>query len=70
LATAAPATIVVAEDDYGLRSLITAVLTRQGHRVLEASDGVQLVRLLASQEIDGVMLDVRLGPGRRDLAGA
>ena len=61
MATSGPATIVVAEDDFGLRSLIVAVLNRQGHRVLEASDGVELVRLLASQQIDGVLLDVRLG---------
>jgi DNA-binding response OmpR family regulator len=56
------ATIVIGEDDYALRSLITAALTRKGHRVLEAEDGVQLVRLLASQEVDAVVLDVRLGP--------
>ena len=55
------ATVVVAEDDYALRSLIVAALCRQGHAVLEASDGVQLVRLLASHEVDAVLLDVRLG---------
>jgi DNA-binding response OmpR family regulator len=55
------ATVVVAEDDYALRSLITATLCRQGHAVLEASDGVELVRLLASREVDAVLLDVRLG---------
>ena len=61
MATSGPATIVVAEDDFGLRSLIVAALNRQGHRVLEASDGVELIRLAASQQIDGVLLDVRLG---------
>ena len=30
--------------------------------MLEAADGIRAVRLLAEEEIDGVLLDVRLGP--------
>ena len=35
-------TILLAEDDRDLRSLLSAVLRRDGHRVLELSDGADL----------------------------
>jgi CheY-like chemotaxis protein len=54
-------TILVAEDDDGLRSLLISILRREGHQVLEAADGIRVVRLVAEQEIDAVLLDVRLG---------
>jgi DNA-binding response OmpR family regulator len=62
LASSGNPTILVVEDDHPLRSLLRAILTREGYRVLEAADGVRAVRLLAEEEIDGVLLDVRLGP--------
>jgi DNA-binding response OmpR family regulator len=61
LANRVSSTILVAEDDDGLRSLLTSVLRREGHQVLEAADGIRAVRLVAEQEIDAVLLDVGLG---------
>lgn len=55
-----PATILIAEDDDALRSLLAEVLDFEGYRVLEAGDGVRTVRLLAEGEVDAVLLDVRL----------
>jgi DNA-binding response OmpR family regulator len=57
----APPTIVLAEDNDNLRELIKHVLTAHGYHVLEAADGVQLVRRVAESEVDAVIVDVRLG---------
>ena len=54
-------TILVAEDDDGLRSLITSVLRGEGYDVLEAADGILVVRLLAEQDVDALLLDIKLG---------
>jgi CheY-like chemotaxis protein len=61
LANRDSSTILVAEDDDALRSLLTSILRREGHQVLEAADGIRVVRLVAEQEIDAVLLDVALG---------
>jgi DNA-binding response OmpR family regulator len=55
------ATILVAEDSERLRSLMAALLEREGHRVLEAPDGIRMVRLLAEERVDALILDVRFG---------
>jgi DNA-binding response OmpR family regulator len=55
------ATILVAEDDGRLRALLTDLLERDGHRVLQAADGVRMVRLLAEDEVDALILDVSFG---------
>lgn len=54
-------TILVAEDNERLRSLVAALLEREGHRVLEAGDGVRMVRLLAEEDVDALILDARFG---------
>lgn len=61
MANADKATILIAEDNDGLRSLLTALLMREGYRVLEAADGVRTVRLLAEEKVDALVMDVRLG---------
>jgi CheY-like chemotaxis protein len=61
LANSESSTILVAEDDDALRSLLTATLRREGYQVLEAADGIRLVRLVAEQEVDALLLEVVLG---------
>lgn len=55
------ATILVAEDDGRLRALLSDLLERDGHRVLQAPDGVRMVRLLAEDQVDALILDVNFG---------
>jgi len=55
------ATILVAEDDGRLRALLSDLLERDGHRVLQAADGVRMVRLLAEDDVDALILDVNFG---------
>lgn len=60
MATPGNPTILVVENDHGLRSLLADVLELEGYRVLEASDGIRAVRLLAEERVDAVLLDIRL----------
>ena len=53
-------TILVAEDDDALRSLLTATLRREGH-CAGSRRRDPAVRLLAEQEVDALLLDIRLG---------
>jgi CheY-like chemotaxis protein len=55
-------TILVADDNDALRSLLTSILSREGYRTVEADDGASAVRLLGEEEIDAAVIDVRLGP--------
>jgi DNA-binding response OmpR family regulator len=60
LANARPTTILIAEDNAALRSLLAELLESKGYRVLEAADGVRTVRTLAKEHVDAVIIDVRL----------
>src|SRR5918994_3641570 len=55
------ATILAAEDNDRLRALLAALLELEGHRVLEAADGVRMTRLLIEEQVDALILDVRFG---------
>ena len=52
-------TILLAEDDEGLRALAVKVLTREGYRVIAARDGQEAVELFARepQEVRLALLD-------------
>jgi signal transduction histidine kinase/CHASE3 domain sensor protein/CheY-like chemotaxis protein len=68
----ASATVLVVEDEAGVREVTVAMLTDLGYRVLEAADGDEGLRVFAANadEIDLVLTDVVL-PGKlrgRDLA--
>src|SRR5438876_3901830 len=55
-------TILVDEDDDDIRQLLCALMERDAHRVLEASDGEEALRLVGRAQPDLVLLDVHL-PG-------
>jgi DNA-binding NtrC family response regulator len=61
LASTKRPTILIADDNYGLRSLLSAILMRDGYRVVEAVDGVGALRLLAEENVDAVLMDVHFG---------
>ena len=64
-------TILVVEDDEGVRSLAVTLLTALGYRVLEARDGPAAEVILRSAEpVDLLFTDVVMPPGMtgRDLA--
>jgi len=57
------ATVLLAEDDEGLRRLVSQVLERNGYLVLEADSAEQAIKLAASFEgtIDLLLSDVVMG---------
>jgi DNA-binding response OmpR family regulator len=54
-------TVLVADDDDGLRLLCRVNLELDGYRVLEAASREEIERVLAKEEVDALLLDVHLG---------
>jgi two-component system OmpR family response regulator len=57
--------IVIVDDDRDIRTLLTQFLEKHGFRVTAVGDGRSLRRVMATQRIDLVVLDVML-PGGED----
>ena len=55
--------VLVVEDDGELRKLLLTLLRRSGFRASGARDGIEMRRLLASAQVDLVLLDIML-PGK------
>ena len=54
------ATILIADDQVANRELLDALLTPDGFRVIQASDGAEALSLLAKHPVDLVLLDVMM----------
>ena len=54
--------ILVAEDERGTRRIVKRLLEKEGHEVLEASDGISAYELAMAEAPDVGVLDVRM-PG-------
>jgi len=52
------AVILVADDDGHIREVVRFALEKDGHRVVEAADGVAALRACAEHPIDLVVLDI------------
>ena len=61
-APAGPATILIVDDDPGMRSALLKVLRTNGFHCLSAADGYAMSEVLAEQPIDLILLDVMM-PG-------
>ncbi|MGH7312775.1 MAG: response regulator, partial [Candidatus Rokuibacteriota bacterium] len=57
-----PATILVADDDPGLRESLERTLSRDGYRVVAASDGRAALERLQAGGVDLVLTDLKM-PG-------
>src|SRR2546422_634233 len=57
-----PATLLVADDDPGLRESLQRTLTRAGHKVVLASDGRAALEQLQGSDVDLVLTDLKM-PG-------
>src|SRR3954470_12997160 len=54
------ATIVIADDSPTLRRIVGSVLTKDGHEVVHAEDGVEAVQAVFRSQPDVVILDVQM----------
>jgi putative two-component system response regulator len=62
-----PVTILLADDNNGVRDMLAHMLESHGYQVICAQDGNQALELLSSHSVDLVLLDV-LMPQRSGLA--
>src|SRR5688572_24291628 len=53
-------TILVVDDDSDVRKMLVRLLTRSGHRVVEADQGLAALRLVKEKQPDLIMLDAML----------
>lgn len=51
-------TILIAEDESMNRQLVATLLREHGHRVLEASDGHEMLKMVTEQHVDLVLADI------------
>lgn len=61
-----PARILIADDDEGLRALLTVLLGKQGHTCIEADSGAAARAILEGGDVDLVVTDVHM-PGNEKL---
>ena len=54
--------ILVVEDELGIREPLVYLLKREGYDVLEATDGIQALDVFSSNKVDLILLDLML-PG-------
>src|SRR5690348_402491 len=59
--------ILIVDDELGLRHTLTLILDAEGHKTRTASTGDAALKLLAEQDADVVLCDVRM-PGMDGLA--
>lgn len=51
-------TILLVEDDSGVRDIVVRMLSEKGFKVLMARDGYEAIRLLVSQHVDVMLSDI------------
>lgn len=56
-------TVLIADDDPEILTLLSIRLSKRGYKVLEAADGLQTLQVARSQHPDLVLLDVMM-PGK------
>jgi CheY-like chemotaxis protein len=56
--SASQRTVLVVEDEAGIRELLRQVLTSAGYRVLQAKDGNEALQLLSGQPVDLLLTDL------------
>ena len=54
------ARIVIADDSPTLRRIVSSVLTKEGHEVVAAEDGIGAVQAVFAEQPDAVVLDVQM----------
>jgi len=59
-------TILIVDDQAGIRILLNEVFQREGFQTILAANGLEAIKLISEQHVDGVMLDMKI-PGMNGL---
>ena len=57
---AAPATVLIVEDNVDNRAIYRTILEHYGHRVIEAEDGEAGIRKVREEQPDVVLMDISI----------
>ncbi|RAZ79571.1 response regulator transcription factor [Planococcus halotolerans] len=60
------ATVLIVEDEEGIRELIRLFLIKKGYRIIEAEDGYEAMDQLTKEDVDIILLDIEM-PGMNGL---
>ena len=52
--------ILIVDDEERMRHLLSIMLTRKGHRVEQAGDGVEALEMIESTPFDMVITDIKM----------
>ena len=61
------ASILVADDDPAMRSLVSDELKEEGYRIIQVSDGLEVLRCLSDVSPDLIITDLRMPHGGLDV---
>jgi putative two-component system response regulator len=57
-----PATVLVTDDDPGIREVLSDILNAEGYHTLQSGGGMETLKLLSDNSVDVVLLDINM-PG-------
>jgi CheY-like chemotaxis protein len=53
-----PCSILIVDDEPGIRELLSLILEAAGHSVVAAEDGIEAPKIMSSRDIDVVITDL------------
>lgn len=53
-------TVLIVDDESGIREIIRGDLESDGHQVLEAEDGLQALRVISTSDVDVIVSDLSM----------
>jgi DNA-binding NtrC family response regulator len=53
-------TILVVDDEPGIRTMVQYELTQQGYKILSADSGVRALEVLGKESVDLILTDMRM----------
>lgn len=52
--------ILIVDDQKGIRLLLNEVFSREGYKIFQAANGLEALKIMASNNIDCVLLDMKI----------
>ncbi|MGL1902813.1 MAG: response regulator [Fibrobacterales bacterium] len=55
-----PLTILIADDNYATQKLLSTILSKQGHTIVAASNGIEVLTQLSQQRFHLIIMDCNM----------